>query len=227
MVPRSVKPLDYFLYGFRGPQVPAPSTATAGQAIFDDGGTYVLDNVVGSAFGFPALGFRSGQWFSTPFVEANITDSHGAGILNAMPIWIPRDLTIDKIGCWVVTGNAGTVARIGIYNDNGQGFPGTVLLDAGTFSGTTAGAKEIDINQAVSKGLYWLGFLGEVGPINVSGWTGTTGLVSDADLADLVVGDGGSCYRKSAVAAGALPTPFPADAIPSSTAVQPRVWIKA
>jgi hypothetical protein len=46
--------------------------------------------------------------------------------------------------------------RLGIYNDNGD-QPGTLVLDAGTVSPTAASTNyEITIDQALSKGLYWL-----------------------------------------------------------------------
>lgn len=67
-------------------------------------------------------------------------------------------VTLDRIQVQhFTTQAAGEVARLGIYNDNGRGYPGTLLLDAGTVDLSTAIAtKSITINQAVAAGLYWL-----------------------------------------------------------------------
>jgi hypothetical protein len=83
------------------------------------------------------------------------TSTHGLAL--AVPIGL-RSGTLDRIGCHhlsVVTANES--ARFGIYNDNGNGYPGSLLLDAGTIDfGTASGGKYITISQTVTAGLYWL-----------------------------------------------------------------------
>jgi hypothetical protein len=55
-------------------------------------------------------------------------------------------------------GESGSVFRFGIWNDDGAGKPGTLLLDAGTAAtdGST-GAFEVTVSQALSPGIYWVG----------------------------------------------------------------------
>jgi hypothetical protein len=75
------------------------------------------------------------------------------------PIFIPTTTTYDRIGIRTGTSFSGTASvRLGIYNDLG-GKPGTVLLDAGTFSATaTTTTYEITINQSLNAGFYWIAF---------------------------------------------------------------------
>lgn len=52
---------------------------------------------------------------------------------------------------------SGCVIRLGIYADNGSGFPGALVIDAGTIDGHSATVQEITISQALSAGTYWFG----------------------------------------------------------------------
>lgn len=73
------------------------------------------------------------------------------------PLAVPADSSIDRIAVDVITaGGAGAVMRLGLYNDNGTGRPGTLLLDAGTVDVSTTGTKEIIVAQALSAGLIWM-----------------------------------------------------------------------
>lgn len=66
--------------------------------------------------------------------------------------------TLDRIGVYTtVVGSAGSVIRLGVYRAAANGVDYTLVLDAGTVDSTTGpGALEIDINQSVTHGLYWL-----------------------------------------------------------------------
>jgi hypothetical protein len=104
-------------------------------------------------------GYVTGQYY--PCCE-QIHGLGGAGahtVSRALytPFWVYETKTFDRIACYItVNGGAGSVTRLGIYNDN-NGVPGTVLLDAGTVA-TDAGApaiKAITISQALAPGAYW------------------------------------------------------------------------
>lgn len=66
--------------------------------------------------------------------------------------------TLDRIGVYTtVVGSAGSVIRLGVYRAGANGTDYSLILDAGTVDSTTGpGSLEIDINQSVSHGLYWL-----------------------------------------------------------------------
>jgi len=76
----------------------------------------------------------------------------------AVPFYVPDTKTADLIMVRVTTAIAGN-ARLGIYNDGANLYPGTLLLDAGTVAVGTTGCKQITISQALSGALYWLAVL--------------------------------------------------------------------
>lgn len=63
--------------------------------------------------------------------------------------------TLTRIGCYVGSGQASNTFRLGIRN-NSNGYPGSVLLDAGTVDASSGGNKTITISQAVADAAYWL-----------------------------------------------------------------------
>jgi hypothetical protein len=77
------------------------------------------------------------------------------------PIWIGRTVTVDRIACRsIVTSSVvGTQnGRLGIYNDS-NGKPGTLKIDAGGFTFTSAtgtATHSINITQSLDAGWYWL-----------------------------------------------------------------------
>ena len=82
----------------------------------------------------------------------------------AMPFWVARDITVDRIAIYVDTLADPSNIRLGIYNNGTNLYPGTRLLDAGVVSGATTGVKAIAINQSLTKGLYWLVAISDAAP---------------------------------------------------------------
>ena len=80
----------------------------------------------------------------------------GANTLWAIPFIVARDMTVDRIAIEVSALAEGASARLGIYNNGTNLYPGSLLLDAGTVSVATTGIKTITINQALPKGIYWM-----------------------------------------------------------------------
>lgn len=71
------------------------------------------------------------------------------------PFLVPYKRAFDRLGVQVSgVGPANGVIRLGIYT--GAGVPTTLLLDAGTVSCATTGAKEVTISQTLDPGIYWL-----------------------------------------------------------------------
>ena len=78
-------------------------------------------------------------------------------LLWASPFYMPAaPNVIDRIGISVeIAGEAGSVARLGVY-DNGAGFePANLLLDAGEVFIDSFGFKEISLKESFSRGLKW------------------------------------------------------------------------
>lgn len=100
--------------------------------------------------------FRSGA-FTGPNTVGNLGST--TPTLNeqwAVPFLVPITTTFDRIGLEVLSATATSVIRLGIYNDNGNGFPSTVVLDAGTINGNSATFQTITISQQLTAGLYWV-----------------------------------------------------------------------
>lgn len=104
---------------------------------------------------------KTGRW-GGPTIIANGSQANSVTTearLVAVPWVVCKGGTIDRIGISVDTaGGSGAVVRLGVYEDDGSGYPGALLLDAGTAT-TTANFTEVNItvSQAVkSMTLYWL-----------------------------------------------------------------------
>lgn len=79
-----------------------------------------------------------------------------ANVLFAAPLFVPRTMTFDRIAIHVSTLSASGNARLGIYNNGDNLYPGTLLLDAGVVSVASTGVKAITISEQLTKGVYWL-----------------------------------------------------------------------
>lgn len=89
--------------------------------------------------------------------------------LRVMPFVIAKTTSLARLFAeFTVAGDAASVLRLGIYADTGAGYPGALVLDAGSIStgsgnagtvatGGTPGVYEITINQSLAPGLYWFG----------------------------------------------------------------------
>ena len=103
--------------------------------------------------------FRTGEYV-LPFLLSvyRITyEAMTADKLYAVPFLVARNMTVDRIAINIaVPGAAGKKARLGIYNDGTNLYPGSLLLDAGEVAADSGGTKAITINQSLMKGIYWL-----------------------------------------------------------------------
>ena len=68
----------------------------------------------------------------------------------------PDGMSIDRIGAVVSTSAATSLMRLGVYEDDGGGQPGNLLVDAGTVDTSTTGLKEIVIAETLTAGIWWL-----------------------------------------------------------------------
>jgi len=121
---------------------------------------------------------------------------------------LPRGATFDRIGIDVQTGAAGKHIRLGIYKDDDlDGYPKSLVLDAGVVNVDTSGEKHITINQHLEAGLYFLAFISDGAP---------TLWLTQTPAYPSPLGLGGTIaypvfvYYKTGVAYGALPDPFTA-----------------
>jgi hypothetical protein len=164
------------------------------------------------------------SWYTSPRAGTALAGSAlAANRMYAMPFISPKAITIDQIGVYVSTLST-TTARLGIYNDNGNCYPGTLLLDAGTIDVTATGAKKIAINQVLGTNkLYWFVIVCAATPsiycipvAAVISILGTSSALGTAQYAGLYVSQ---TY-------GALPGTFPASPTMITAAPIPCIWIR-
>ena len=106
--------------------------------------------------------------------------------------------------------------RLGLYDANGtNGYPGTVRLDAGTFTaGAPGGARSISISHSITtSGWYWVAALCDAYTSTPS-FTGIHnvafgGLGSDPGSPRTGSTNNVSCLLASGVTPGAMPATFP------------------
>lgn len=97
------------------------------------------------------------QWYTSFGAGTAITTaSLSANKIYAMPLLLTKVSTIDQIGVDVTT--ASGTAEIGIYNDDGNEFPGTLAVDCGSISTASAVAVTSTTNLPITldAGLYWM-----------------------------------------------------------------------
>jgi hypothetical protein len=99
----------------------------------------------------------AGRYHST-FPDSNTTLALTINRLYAIPFMVSETKTISRIAIHVTTLGASASARLGIYQDNGSIYPGSLVSDCGTVSMTSTGLKEITgLNISLTANtLYWL-----------------------------------------------------------------------
>lgn len=130
-----------------------------------------------------------------------------ANRLYAMPFVAPgrTGVTIDRLGINVTTGSSGN-ARLGIYNDS-SGYPGSLLVDAGTVVTTNIAVVTISLSQALTPGnRYWLVYVSNATPtirsIPVNSCSHALGFSS-------ALGTAGNCGLYVSFTYGTLNSTFP------------------
>lgn len=102
-------------------------------------------------------GYRSGQRYGIKGTTST-TRSFAADTLYVAPFEVRSQQAFDRIGAEVtVAGTGSTVFRLGIWRMANDGFPGELILDAGTINGTSATEQLITISQTLDFGWVWLG----------------------------------------------------------------------
>lgn len=101
------------------------------------------------------------RWVGSPILAYTPSPNNPTSTtITATPWYVGNEIKIDQISLEVSTLVAGSTCRMGIYNDNGTGYPGTLISgsDVGTVSGASTGVKTNTFTKAITleKGMYWL-----------------------------------------------------------------------
>lgn len=206
-------------------KAPLASPTFTGTITGDGSGLTRLGGVaVGASGGALGAGYRAGAWaaaYAGSITAAIPTEA----IATASPLHIPVACTIDRIACAVtVVGSANSVVRLGIYGDDGSGYPGALVLDAGTVNGMPTGIKEVAIRRALAAGRYWL-----VGCNQGAPTTGATVRMNAGPIAPVlasssaILASNAAAYTMAATT-GALPATW--TATPQSSSSGHRVAVR-
>jgi hypothetical protein len=156
------------------------------------------------------------------------------GTLYAYPIRLPGNLPIQTLNLSVTTGQTGGAAHIGIYQDNGAGYPGALLYDSGAITGLTGTAVATNTPAAplaLNSGIYWIASIftatSTFPTVEAISALYTNELPADLgyDTAAHALTSSGEAPSGISVAAtyGALPSTFPASATLTLNAGTPIV----
>lgn len=168
---------------------------------------------------------RTSRSYVTPHASVT-TATLGAGNMRITPIFLPR-CTINEIGVEITTGVALSVGRVGIYSDDGQGAPSTLLAE-GTVT-TTANAFVYATITALTLdgGLYWLAFHSDTASSGIGYRCTNTGSPLQFPWTTRPTGanfSGGIAgYIQGSIAAGAMP---PTIGSISVSPACPIMWVR-
>lgn len=107
----------------------------------------------------PQPSYKTGEYYAC---LGTLSGAGTGGMTQSRVYFLPfvtyRSQAFDRIAARIsAAGTTNSVVRLGIYNDDGAGRPGTLLLDAGTVAtDSTTGIRAITISQTLAPGFYWL-----------------------------------------------------------------------
>lgn len=125
--------------------------------LLDDSDAAAARGTLAAATAPPPL--KTGRYYFPISQHGSATSSAlGNGTLRLAPWLVDRAITIDRIGGEITSiGDAGSKLRLGIYSDDGSGYPGALVLDAGQIAADSATVQELACNLTLQPGLYWIG----------------------------------------------------------------------
>jgi hypothetical protein len=141
----------------------------------------------------------------------NATTTQSLNACHFVPVYFPLPTDLTHIRAEVTTaGSAGAVIRLGLYEQGSDGFPGNLIVDAGTVSSETTGVKEVTISETVT-GLIYMAIVTQ-GATCTTRASNNVGLAYPASLqsAGNLGLDTRTVPRQDAVS-GSLPTPASAN----------------
>lgn len=142
------------------------SPTAASVPVTDSAGLYTgtnVETVLAELYNtFMPLGVPgTGQYF-----RAVANQTTAVATLNRLcytPVEIATPITVDRIGISCTSLVNPSTVRLGIYASAANGYPGALILDAGTVDTSTTGVKEITISQAITARRFWLAAVAQTG----------------------------------------------------------------
>lgn len=220
--------------GVQGPEGPIGATGPQGpeglQGLKGDAGDVGPQGLAGLSSFDISYYRRSGTsapeaWYTTSVTAAAATTGAPTeNVLRAIPFVVPKTITLDRIAISVTNNKAGN-ARLGIYEDDGNVYPGALILDAGVINtGGANGIKTLTIDQTLTGNkLYWLVIVGSNNP-TIRCFTMANMMVIQGFTSDLNAAPG--VGYSVAYVYGALPATFPASATYITASPIPAIFVR-
>lgn len=162
--------------------------------------------------------YRTGQYYST-FAAGLTATTISSGVISFAPFLVSQQRTFDQVAIEITAAAAAAgVWRLGLYGDDGTGYPGALLGNYGTVDVSTVGTKAIVISHALAPGFYWLCVLAEI-------TAGSRFNSGDAIGMFNTFNNSGAAGYLANHATGVLPNPAPA-ALPADT-ITMRSFLRA
>src|SRR5574338_605773 len=79
-----------------------------------------------------------------------------ANTMYATPFYIPSNMTFNQVAIEVGTAVASTGVRVGLGTVGSDGYPLSLIVDAGALSSATTGSKTATISQTLTTGWYYI-----------------------------------------------------------------------
>lgn len=138
----------------------------------------------------PPRSLQSGVW--THAIPLNGSGSAnlniGTAFMEAVPFMPASSVTLNGIAMTVNVAAATAIFRLGIYADNGTGYPGSLIQEftsGGTIDASTTGDKSLTISQALTGDtLYWLTYVCQTATAQLKGASPTYGFMGNRSLSD-------------------------------------------
>ncbi len=164
--------------------------------------------------------FVSGGYYTGMMTGSDTSAALSSEFEHAIRFEVGATTRFTAMGLEVVSGTASNVIRLGVRYDNGNGYPGTLLVDAGTIDAATLGFKAAtSFDQTLTPGRWWL-----TATLQVA--TGSTVRTRPVDnflgFANSASSNAG-CYAQSGIT-GALPASFSTTIVTSGNA--PKIMLR-
>lgn len=153
---------------------------------------------------------KTGEYYSS-INSGGANFALAADRLFGMLLVVARDITVDRIAIEVTVADAGKVARLGIYNDGSNLYPGTLVVDGGEISVAANGIITATISEALTKGYYWVAIVSDGTP-TIRGYGTGEGVIPQLGPTSTNFSETVRAAR-AVRAYGALPDPFTGGAL--------------
>ena len=168
----------------------------------------------------------SGRYYPTGFTSGvSTSNTLGNDSLRVSPFYVPKTITVDRIAAEItVAGSSGCTYRLGIYRSDKDGYPSSLVVDAGTIPADAVAQVALTINETLEPGTYWVGGAIQGSPASqptVRTVTAGSPMVGATSLAAVLPS---ATVGYGTTAAGALPSTFPASA--NASGASPRVALR-